>query len=491
MAYAWLKSIFAKPPIGPRKINDPSVRGQREALGTTELSRRQWTKLHVYQDDVTEAIRTSDMGNMYLAASLMRSAMTDSILAGLMNTRSSGLVRLAKTFTGDAELAAELAKGTTALYDDSQSLFDTLSPPSELEAVVSDFIGLGVCVGTLEQTTEPTIKTLVRQDPAGLRQDLRTGAWVYDSTVGALEIEPGDGNWFFLAAGKTQPWRRGQFNCLGRSYVRKLHAIFHKANYEATIANSAKVLTTPNGATDEHRSCAVEQVSEWGDNSTFALTAGWQIQLLESQGKGVESFDKTIEDVNNEYKYAIQGQVGTSDGAAGFSNIAPLAAIRTDLIEANSQALAHAVNTQVLLPYAYARTRTVEKRVFVAWSTKPAADQNREATALVTAATAIKSLSEVLIGTAEPLDIDVMCERFNVPRTKAHASLDSTTTLMAGPQVTSLLQTLQMAAQNQIPRDTAIAVIVAAFAKTQQEAETLLGTIGNGFTPTSLEGPAI
>lgn len=59
-----------------------------------------------------------------------------------------------------------------------------------------------------------------------------------------------------------------------------------------------------------------------------------------------------------------------------------------------------------------------------------------------------------------------------------------------GAQVTSLLEIVQRVATNQIPRETGINLITAAFPLTREQAEQIMGSVGAGFTPAPEGGEA-
>ena len=103
-------------------------------------SRTRW-----YLADLEMAELSADAGSMDAAAALMQAARRDGVLAGVLSTRTDGLVRLPKRFTGDGELVDELDVGG----ESASSRFDEMFPPAELALLAADGILLGVGVAEL------------------------------------------------------------------------------------------------------------------------------------------------------------------------------------------------------------------------------------------------------------------------------------------------------------------------------------------------------
>src|SRR5690606_30637669 len=91
------------------------------------------------------AERAADAGDLGPAARLMRSARKDGILAGVLSTRTDGLVRLPKNFSGAPDIVRELVSSSGSV----RSTFDEMFPPAELALLAADGILLGVGVGEL------------------------------------------------------------------------------------------------------------------------------------------------------------------------------------------------------------------------------------------------------------------------------------------------------------------------------------------------------
>src|SRR5690606_26157819 len=139
--------------------------------------------------DLWDAIEAAALGNLSMAARLLRYMRTNGLYAGLLSTRTSGLVRLPREFFGDPDLVRALASknGTT-------SLFDMVCPSSELQALVADGDILGV--GVAELVPIPgRLPQLVRRDPEYLRYRWQDNQWVYQTIAGDIAVTPGGGRW--------------------------------------------------------------------------------------------------------------------------------------------------------------------------------------------------------------------------------------------------------------------------------------------------------
>lgn len=213
------------------------------------------------------------------------------------------------------------------------------------------------------------------------------------------------------------PWQHGLWRAIGRAYIRKEHAALHCDNWEAKLANPARVAVAPAGSVEVQRDSFFKQVMAWGVNTVFGLTPGYDVKLLESNGRGYESFKQTIKDQNEEIIITIAGQTVTTDGGTGFANADVHKSIRADLIKATADALAYTINTQGIPPFVLLRygPEALARSVVVEWDVTPPKDQTAEASALVTVATAITQLGEALAAHGRALDIATLCARFSIP----------------------------------------------------------------------------
>lgn len=414
-------SAYQRPADNDISLDDPNVIAIREAMGG-QIAPTPYTQVRWLLKDLELAQINADSGDISLAARLWSAAKRDGVVSGVLSTRTGGLVRLPRKFRGDPKIVAALELG----HESVRSVFDEMFPPAELAALVDDGIGLGVGVAEMVPVQGRDYPVMVRLPPENLVYWWVKNQWFYRSVAGLIPITPGDGRWILhIPGGRIAPWQTGQWRAVGRAFINKEHALLHDQNWQAKLANPARVATAPAGATDEQAQSWFRKVMAWGVNTVFGLKPGWNVSLLESNGRGHESFDKTVQRSEREIIIAIAGQVVTTDGGAGFSNSNIHKSIRADLIKATADSLAYTLNTQGIPPFVIKRwgEAALASSPCVEWDVTPPADRSNDAQALVALGTAIGTITEALAklqaanpGTVIPqLDVGELFSRFSVP----------------------------------------------------------------------------
>jgi hypothetical protein len=396
-------------------LDSDEVEKVRRTLGgqlqPLPVSQTRW-----YLSDLESAEIRADQGDMTQLARLMRAADKDGTLTGVMSTRTMGLVCLPKRFRGDAEIVEALRAGEAG--EKARSVFDEMHPPQELARLAADGIKCGVAVGELLPIQGRDYPVLVRLDPEFLYYRWVDNTWYFRSVAGLIPITPGDGRWVLhVPGGRNAPWQAGLWRALGQAWIRKTHANLHKDNWEAKLANPARVAVAPQGGTEPQKLAWFQAVMAWGVNTVFGLTPGYDVKLIESNGRGAESFAKTVADANAEMIIAVAGQTVTTDGGAGFANADIHKSIRADLIKATADALAFTVNTQTLPVFVTRRwgEEAIDRTPTVEWDVTPPKDRAQEATSLVSTATAINQLIDALARVGMVPDVQAICSKFGVP----------------------------------------------------------------------------
>lgn len=375
-----------------------------------ERPMRSVTRTRWFQSDVEEAIIAADLGNLKAAGNANEALMRDGTFAGLMSTRAGGLLRLPRIFRGTAAVVADLE--TT---DDGTGLFDRVFPPAELESFEADAICIGIAIGEMVPIPDQDEPIFVRLDPQFLVYRFEEDRWYYSSIGGMLPVTPGDGRWVLHTyGGYLNPWRRGLWAGAMRAFVAKEHAYLYRENFSGKLANPARVAKSPLGATDSQNLDMLTNLIRWGVNTCFTLPQGWDVDIIESNGRGYEVFQQTIESSDQEFMIMIAGQLVTVTGGAGFANANIHATIRSDLIQKDGILLAATLNEQALRPlinllYGCGSSGTI------AWDTTPPIDLKAKADAFTAAAGAISSLNEALAPYGEKVDARELVKSYKIP----------------------------------------------------------------------------
>lgn len=405
-------SAYASPALPAVSLEDRSITTMRRAMGG-QLSPLPITKTRWYLADLEAAQHAADAGDLSLAARLCRATRRDGIVAGVLATRANGIIALPKSFSGDDEMVRALEG-----RDGDRSIFDAMCPAAELAALAIDGVQLGVAVAELVPVEGRDFPILIRLDPEFLRYRWTENRWYYLSVAGPIPITPGDGRWVLhVDGGRMTPWQYGLWPALGEAYINKSHAKMHQANWEAKLANPARVAVSPQGASEAQKQSWFQKVMAWGVNTVFGMTPGYDVKLLESNGRGWESFEKTIARSEREAIIAVTGSTVLVDGGAGFANADVHKSIRADLIEATARALEHTINTQAIPQWAIQRwgEAALERAPIVRWDTTPPKDQKNDADATSAFGKAVEDANRALAPYGKRLDATELAQRFGLP----------------------------------------------------------------------------
>ena len=398
-----------RPGYGP---SDKAIEAVRKSVGGN-ISPMPNTLTRLYQSDLEAAQVAADCGNLETAGQIYRSMRRDGVIAGLLSTRTDGLVRLPRRFFGDTSQTKLLDS-----HDGTPSIFDQMMPSSELALLAADGICLGVGVGELVPVEGRAYPVLRRLDPSALSYRWAEGCWYFRSIAGMIPIEPGLGRWVLhIPGGRVAPWQHGLWMPLGRAYITKDHALTMRANWLAKFATPARVGISPTASTEEQNIGFLERLIAWSMNASFILPPGYDIKLIEAKGEGYQGFKQAVDDADHEIIIALAGQEVTTTGGTGFANADIHRSIRADLIKATADALAATVNTQILPPWVIANfgIEALDTRAIVEWDTSQPRDLKAEADSMVSTATAITQLRAALLPYGQDIDVIALCNRFGIP----------------------------------------------------------------------------
>jgi hypothetical protein len=359
------------------------------------------------QRDVETATLRAAQGDLTTVGQLHRAMWRDGTINGVAGTRTGGLVRLPKRFRGTD-------KAIKTLGGDDK-VFEAIFPDSELAKFDWDGINCGVAIAQFVQGPDDKYPVFTRLDPEFLVYRWAEDHWYYRTLEGLLEVNPGDGRWIlFTPQGRYEPWNHGSWRALSRSFISKEHAILYRENYGSKLANPARVAVMPQGGSEAQKQSWFGKVMAWGINTVFGAPPGYDVKLIESNGRGYEVFKDIIEHADRDSIITIAGQTVTVDGGVGFANADIHKSIRSDVIQGDGNTLAACLNSQAL-PAVVSDLCGENEVLCVEWDTRPPADIKEQAESLTACADSIERLDTVLKPRGQVLDVPALCARFAVP----------------------------------------------------------------------------
>ncbi|WP_437623377.1 phage portal protein family protein [Sorangium sp. So ce1151] len=394
----------------PASVAEEPRRKKRRSRNLAPLSR---TVVEWYQADLAYASQLADNGNLIEVGRLRGALTRDAVVRGLVDTRFGGLVRQPRRCVGHPEVVRWL--------DGEQGrpgVWNHIYPPAELAQLDADGGICGVGVGEFVQEDGMGLPQLRRLDPQWLVYRRDEDRWQYRSSAGLLDVEPGNGRWVLhRPGGVNEPWKEGIWYSAGRAFIAKEHAINYRENYAGKLAHPARVAVSPQGASEDQSQSWFQSVMAWGVNTVFGMKTGYDVKLLESNGRGHEVFHAIIEHSNLEFMIAFVGQIVTQTGGVGFSNSDTFETMLYNRIESDGIALADTISTQGIEPvvWRYLGASCLSTPTRVEWDTRPPADMAAVAETLTKAAGAIKALREVMAVDGIPLDMRQLLSDFGVP----------------------------------------------------------------------------
>lgn len=417
-------SAFAPPTQPGPTLGTPAVNQARESVGGS-LEAIPAIRLRWYPPDIERAQIQATRGDMTMVGQLSESMSIDGVIRGLLDARTS-VVNFPRRWYGEQDVIDVLQSKNASDRD----VYDEMVPSTEARLMCGDGIKCGVSIGEMVPVRGRDYPVLVRRYPQNLLYIWSLNQWYYRSIVGNIPITPGvpdaDGNAWVMhfPGGRLSPWNSGLWNTLGRSYINKTQTLFARQSYEMKHSHPARVAFAPLGASEEERKGFLNGVIRWAMNAAFTLTPGWDLKLIESNGRGIDIYEHSIKTYNEEIATALCGSAVMLQGTAGFSNMDVFRVVQTDLITTTADAWDHTVNTQILPAFIGRRwgRGKLSTATTIKTDTQAPKDRATEATTMLAVANAVKGLVEALAAAQTPedqnlirLNIVELVRRFGVP----------------------------------------------------------------------------
>lgn len=356
----------------------------------------------------------ADGGSLRLAADLCEEMLGDDRLQATLGTRTQGLLGLPFQIepAGDARQKSRIV---TALKEDWPLIASNEAVSAMLGWAV--LLGVGLAQVVWRDTGSRIVPTLDPWHPRWLRQDRQDRQWKVTVEGGHdVPIVPGQGQWLlFTPTGEKRPWVRGAWRGCAVWWLLKQYSIQDWARYSEAHGNPIKKGMVPRGTTPEDRIAFARDLSDMARDAAIALPPDYALDLVEAKSRTWDTFQAQVRAADEGMTIAVLGQNLTTSVQGGSLAAAQVhQEVRADLLEADAEALAGTIRSQLLTLWAEFNFGDGRLAPIPVWDATPPPDRAAEAGALKT----LGEAAEIWARAGSPLDSTAISERFNVPLAK-------------------------------------------------------------------------
>jgi len=374
-------------------------------------------------DLVGMAGAAADVGNLRPLADLVDAMFADDRVDGVLQSLTFGTLGLPLKFAGgDAELA-ELLKGKTPLGLDGE--WNAMHPEPEL----TQFYNWGIMLGAgLAQRKalprlygQPQRYRLKCWHPRFLSYD-HAGAsgshWRVQTRQGMRRVVPGGEFILFLPFGESRPWNQGKWRRCAFPWLIKHFAAEDRANQGEMVGSPVLVGKSKQGGTERNRQRFLAELRLLARNGRIVLPEGWDLEMLESDGKMSEIFESSIEWGNAAITISIASQTTTTEGSPGFDSGKPQEQILASVTRYYAKAFAQCLHENSTRPWAAINTGDADNAPCGYWVTDRANSQAAQATIHETMGRAISELDSSLAPHGIMVDAKTIADNFGIATIK-------------------------------------------------------------------------
>ena len=321
----------------------------------------------------------AENGSLLRLAEICEAMMADSVIAGLLDTRSNGLISLPVSITGKDDRLVRILVGDSdgGQLQKNSALFWKMFPTTELARVIKWGILAGMGLGEFVEDANgvPVLHALDLHD---VTVDFDGRLWWTAQGVHE-EIIPGNGRWFcWFPEGRDRFWVWGAWYGLASHWIAKTHAIIQRRAWGAKLAGGVLWVTSPTSSTDRQRDKMRDHLVS-AINPVAVNVTGWTLDWKESNGRGYEVWSDAQKDADTQIAIRLTGSTVLAFGTTGFSSGNIHQAVTLTFIQSNAETLAEAVHYQGLVPWAQ---RLGGMAPWAEWDTTPPEDRQALATAV-------------------------------------------------------------------------------------------------------------
>lgn len=261
-------------------------------------------------------------------------------------------------------------------------------------------------------------------NPRNLKWDAKLRTWQarVNDAAQLRDITPGDGEWILLTPyGRKHPWSKAPWYALG---VLWLAAQYAKINWQDWNDNHAKPFrvaeqkeNTSGAVPDEPAAAALaKKIASLVRGGSMVMPEGMTLKLLDSIGKGWESFRTVLADVwPAAASIALTGNnLATEVKGGSYAAAGVHYRVSYDRIRTLAATLSTTLRKQLWFWWTEFNFGDGRRTPFADYDCKPPPDPDAEASRFSTASQALKSLLDGGVP-PEAIDLQQLRERYQLP----------------------------------------------------------------------------
>lgn len=355
------------------------------------------------------------MGHLGLSSQLFDTLLEDDEFPGALRKRVNATLKSPFSLRSADGPKAPLTKREQGI----EEMFCEFAPDDQLFDLISDWLVMGVGVGTLDWDTSstpwtPRLRTLPTEF-ACFDEELQ--CWRYQAR--GLEdqiIQPGNGKWVLLAGGE-RGWRWGMIRALARTWLGKQMMLCDWQRWAQKHGLPILKAKIPIWRDDVEKQKFAEELAEVmaegvvalpQDENSQGLMQGYDIELLEPKTLSWQGFQAGVERADRKIQVTL---LGGNLGAEATSKGSNRAAAEThagslaELAAGDVKQLGYCLREQLLRPYMLLNYGGKAPPPTPFWDADPSDDQRAWVAAQAQFAGAVKALAEAGVEISNIADV--------------------------------------------------------------------------------------
>lgn len=376
--------------------------------------------------NVRSALKRHAEGDFFRSAQLCDALRGDDRVKSDLRTRAYALTglpfRLDPSPIGDQRRAK-------AVRDELAAAWPRLFPASTVRSLLRWGILEGVAYGLAEWTSSggrwwPSLDVW---HPQHLRYVDHRRMLEASSTLGPLDVVPGDGTWLRYEPEGERGWLDASVRGLAIPYLLRGLSRRDWARFSEKHGLPITGAVVPEGADTEDKDDFFEDLRQLASEGIVMLPRdregkGFSIEMVEPKNfTAWQGFEHVLGHCDVSIAVELLGQASNATDGGSFAKATALAFIRQDILEADAASLAETIRADLLRPWARFNFGDADLAPLPVWDATPPEDASKLATTLSTAGTALTGWQQAAAAQGLEVDVEALAEKLGMPLRKLTA----------------------------------------------------------------------